>query len=108
MAKKKVIEGILVLQERNCPEQDPNLYSFHPDSKESACNVRELGLSLGWEDPLEKGIAAHSAVFWPGEFHGQRSLVGYSFMGSQRIGHDSVTFTFSPRVTSPVHVVWGS
>ena len=24
--------------------------------------------SLGWEDPLEKGIP--TAVFWPGEFHG--------------------------------------
>ena len=24
---------------------------------------------LGWEDPLEKGKAAHSS-FWPGEFHG--------------------------------------
>ena len=29
--------------------------------------------SLGWEDPLEKGM-----VFLAGEFHGQRSLVGYS------------------------------
>ena len=31
--------------------------------------------SLGWEDPLEKGKATHSAIlatplFWPGEFHG--------------------------------------
>jgi len=33
--------------------------------------------SLGWEDPLEKGMAIHS-VFLPGESHGQRSLVGYS------------------------------
>ena len=32
--------------------------------------------SLGWEDPLEKGMA--TPVFLPGEFHGQRSLVGYS------------------------------
>ena len=28
---------------------------------------------LGREDPLEKGKSTHS-VFWPGEFHGQRSL----------------------------------
>ena len=33
--------------------------------------------SLGWEDPLEKG----SPVFWPGEFHGQRSLAGPSSWG---------------------------
>ena len=25
-------------------------------------------LSLGWEDPLEKGKATH-CIFWPGEFH---------------------------------------
>ena len=33
--------------------------------------------SLGQEDPLEKGMAT-PPVFLPGEFHGQRSLVGYS------------------------------
>ena len=31
--------------------------------------------SLDQEDPLEKGMATTS-VFLPGEFHGQRSLVG--------------------------------
>ena len=36
--------------------------------------------SLGWEDPLEKGMATHCSVL-PGEFHGQRSLVGYSPWG---------------------------
>ena len=33
--------------------------------------------SLGREEPLEKEMATHS-LFLPGEFHGQRSLVGYS------------------------------
>ena len=33
--------------------------------------------SLGQEEPLEKGMAT-TPVFSPGEFHGQRSLVGYS------------------------------
>ena len=36
--------------------------------------------SLSWEDPLEKGMAT-SPVFLPGEFHGQRSLAGYSPCG---------------------------
>ena len=36
--------------------------------------------SLGWEDPLEKEMATHP-VFWPGESHGQRILVGYSSWG---------------------------
>ena len=30
---------------------------------------------LGWEDPLEEGMAPIS-VFLPGESHGQRSLAG--------------------------------
>ena len=36
--------------------------------------------SLGQEDALEKGMATHS-IFLPGEFHGQRSLVGHSPWG---------------------------
>ena len=36
--------------------------------------------SLGWEDPLEKGMATHSSIL-PGESHGQRGLVGYSPLG---------------------------
>ena len=38
--------------------------------------------SLGWEVPLEKVMAIQSTpVFLPVEFHGQRSLVGYSPWG---------------------------
>ena len=33
--------------------------------------------SLGQEDPLEKEMATHSSIL-AGEFHGQRSLAGYS------------------------------
>ena len=36
--------------------------------------------SLGWEYPLEKGMAT-PPVFLPGESHGGRSLVGYSPWG---------------------------
>ena len=33
--------------------------------------------SLGWEDPLEKGMAAHSSILaW--KYYGQRSLEGDS------------------------------
>ena len=41
--------------------------------------------SLGQEDPLEKGMATKTTpLFLPGEFHGQRSLVGcMQSMGSQ-------------------------
>ena len=30
------------------------------DGKESACNVGDLGLTLSWEDSLEKAKATHS------------------------------------------------
>ena len=43
--------------------------------------------SLGWEDPLEKGMATHSSILtwiipWTEEPSGLQS------MGSQRVGHD--------------------
>ena len=46
--------------------------------------------SLGWEDPLQEGMATHSSILawripWTEEPGGLRS------MGSQRIGHKSVT-----------------
>ena len=40
--------------------------------------------SLGWEDPLEKGMAT-TPVFLPGDFQGQRSLVGYSPWGCKEL-----------------------
>jgi len=46
------------------------------ESKESSCNAGDLGSILDWEDPLKKGMAAHSSIFLPGEFPGQSSLVG--------------------------------
>ena len=32
-------------------------------------------------------------LFLPGEFHGQRNLAGYTFMGSQRVA--IITFTYA-------------
>ena len=38
------------------------------DGKESACNAGDWVRSLGWEDPLQEGMATHSIqVFLPGE-----------------------------------------
>ena len=52
--------------------------------------VRETWVqSLGWKDPLEKGMATHfSIVAW-------RIPWTIQSMGSQRVGHDLVTFTFT-------------
>ena len=50
--------------------------------------------SLGWKDPLEKGMATHSSILawripWTEEPGGLQS------MGSQRIRHDSAQHTQS-------------
>ena len=40
--------------------------------------------SLGGRDPLEKGMATLPSIL-PGEFHGQRSLEGYSPWGLKEL-----------------------
>jgi len=44
----------------------------------SAGDLRDAGLSLGQEDPLEEEMPTHSNIFLTGESHRQRSLVGNS------------------------------
>ena len=52
--------------------------------------VRETWVpSLGWEDPLEKGMAIHSSILaWKFPFLGTEEPGGLQSMGSQRVGHD--------------------
>ena len=47
-------------------------------------DARYANLILGWEDPLEEGMAT-TPVFLPGECHGQRSLAGYSPWGRKEL-----------------------
>ena len=43
--------------------------------------------SLGWEDPLEKGMATHSSILaW--RIPWTEEPGGLQFTGSQRVGHD--------------------
>ena len=49
--------------------------------------------SLGQEDPLEEGMAT-TPIFLSGEFHEQRSLVGYN-LWDHRVRHDGVTNTLT-------------
>ena len=43
--------------------------------------------SLGWENPLEKGMATHSSILaW--KIPCTEELGGPQSMGSQRVGHD--------------------
>ena len=57
------------------------------DGKESPTLQETWVRFLGWEDPPEKEIAT-PPVFFPGEFHGQRSLVGYNPWGHKKAGYD--------------------
>ena len=55
--------------------------------------------SLGQEDPMEKEVATPTPVFFPGKFHGQRSLVGFSPWGRKELDmterlHFHFHFTF--------------
>ena len=48
--------------------------------KNLSANAGPAGSILGWEDPLEKGMATHSSTL-AGKSRGQRSLAGYSPWG---------------------------
>jgi len=57
--------------------------------KESACNVGNPGSIPGLgRSPGEGNGNPLKYSFVPGEFHGQKSVVGLQSMGSQRVGHD--------------------
>ena len=79
------------------------------DSKESACNVGDLGSIPGLGRSLEKGTATHSSTLaW-------RIPWTVQFMGLQRIGHDWANFVYCPLVfglsTHPCHSwcsIWAS
>ena len=57
--------------------------SLEPQLVKNPPAMRETWVwSLGWEDPLEKGKTIHSRIL-------------ASRMGSQRVGHNWATFTFT-------------
>ena len=49
--------------------------------------------SLGWEDPLEEGVATHSDILaWRIQILMERGALQQPHsLGSQRVGHDRVT-----------------
>ena len=52
----------------------------------NAGDVRDSG-SLGWEDPLEEGMATHSSILaW--RISWTEGPGGLLSIGSQRVGHD--------------------
>ena len=58
------------------------------DGKEPACNAGDQIRSLGWEDPLEKGMATHSCLENLAlRIPGTEEPGGLQSMGSPRVGH---------------------
>ena len=58
------------------------------DGKESTCNTGDLSSIPEWGRSLEegKGYLLSAPVVFPGEFHGQRRLGGYSPWGCKELG----------------------
>ena len=81
-----------------CPHICPNMglpwCLLASDSIESACNEGDLGSIPGQENPLEKEMATHSSILaW--RIPQTEEPGGLQSMGSQRIGHDWATTTFT-------------
>ena len=65
------------------------------DGKESTCNVGDLGLVSGLGKILWRKKWQPIPAFLPGEFHGQRSLVGFSPQGCKELDMTEATDTSS-------------
>ena len=74
--------------------------------KELACQCRKhkrLGFNpLGQENPWRR-VWQPTPVFLPGEFHGERSLVGYNLWGHKT---SDTAFNFSENVLCTFHVLF--
>ena len=61
--------------------------------------------SLGWEDPLEKGMAIHSSIFaWRIPWTEKPGWL--QFAGLQRVGQDWVTNTYTHSLTDSYAYYW--
>ena len=60
--------------------------SWWLSGKECACSEGDIG-DLGWEDPLEEGMATHSSIFtW--RIPWTEEPGGLQYIGLQKVGHD--------------------
>ena len=74
------------------------------DGKESACNVEDPGFNPWvWKVPWRREWHP-TLVFLPGEFHGQRSLVGYS-PWSHKESDRTEQLTLSVSCESSLHIL---
>ena len=83
-----------------CDVHTPQTCGFPGSSegKESACNWETWVRFLGWEDPLEKGMATRVRILaWKSPLIEEPGML--QSVGSQRVGHDWVTNTFTFRIS---------
>ena len=60
------------------------------DGKDSSCNAETWVQSLGWDDPLEEGMATHSTILaW--RIPKTEDPGGLQSTGLQRVWHDWAT-----------------
>ena len=72
-----------------CASVDCSLLPWWPRGKESACQCTRHGFDLWVGKVPGKRKWQSTPVLLPGKSHGQRTLVGYSLRGCQRVRHDS-------------------
>ena len=112
--KPNFIELILCARKCSKSQNTGDKYRFHilwqlvqtwlgfpggSDGKESACNVGDLGSSLGWEDPLKEGMVTHSSILaW--RIPMDRGTWLATVHGVQRVGHDWAWATKHAHTTS--------
>ena len=82
------------------------------DGKESACNAGDLGSIPGSGRSSGRRTWQPTPVFLPGEFHGQRSLVGYSPWGhkesnmTEQLTCHFSAFQLTPCLKYPILMFW--
>ena len=75
-------------------------------SKETACNVGDPGLIPGSGRPLGEGKLQTTPVLLPKEFHGQKSLVGYTPWGCKESDMtEQITLPPPPCLSNPASLL---
>ena len=68
--------------------------------KNLPANARDLSSIPGWEDPIEERMATYSSILaW--RIPWTEKPCGLQSIGSQRIRHDWVAFTFTFIISAP-------
>ena len=73
------------------------------NDKESTCSMGDMGSVLGWEDPLEEGMATHSSIpAWRIPWTEESSRL--QSIGWQRVGHDWTIKDSTAQYSMEIHI----